>query len=103
MKDLGLMHYFLGLEVWQRQKEIFLSQEKYTIVILKRFGILDCKSMATPMDANFKKMKESISNSDMIDPTMYRQLIGSLMYLTNTRLDICFVVNTLSQFISDPR
>ena len=47
MKDLGLMHYFLGLEVWQRQEEIFLSKGKYTIDILKRFGMLDCKSMAT--------------------------------------------------------
>ena len=46
MKDLRLMHYFLGLEVWQRQKEIFLSQGKYTIDILKRFRMLDCKSMA---------------------------------------------------------
>ena len=90
MKDLGLMHYFLGLEVWQRQKEIFLSQGKYTIDILKRFEMLDCKSMATPMDANFKKLKESTSNSDMIYPTMYRQLIGSLMYLTNLVLLLVF-------------
>ena len=71
--------------------------------ILKRFRMLDSKSMATPMDANFKKLKESTSNSDMIDPTMYRQLIGSLMYLTYTRQDMCFDVNTLSQFMSDPR
>ena len=63
--------------------------------------MLDCKSMATLMDANFKKLRESTSNSDMIHPTMYRQLIGSLMYLTNTRMDICFVVNDLSQFMSD--
>ena len=71
MKDLGLMHFFLGLEVWQRQKEIFISQGKYTIDILKRFGMLDCKSVATSMDANFKKLKESTSNFDMIDRTMY--------------------------------
>ena len=44
MKDIGLMHYFLGLEVWQRHKEIFLGQGKYTIDILKRFGMLECKS-----------------------------------------------------------
>ena len=50
----------------------FPKSRKYTIDILKRFGMLDCKSMATPMDANFKKLKESTSNSDMIDPTMYR-------------------------------
>ena len=103
MKDLRLMHYFLGLEVWQRQKEIFLSQGKYTIDILKRFGMLDCKSMDTLVDANFKKLKESTSNFDMIDPTMYRQLIGFLMYLMNTKPDICFAVNTLTQFMSDPR
>ena len=103
MKDLGLIHYFFGLEVWQRWKEIFLSQGKYTIDILKRIGMLDCKSMATPMDANLKKLREFASDSDLIDPTMYRQLIGSLMYLTNTRLDICFAMNTLSQFMSDMR
>ena len=72
MKDLGLMHYFLGLEVWQRQKEIFLSQGKYTIDILKRFDKSDCKSMATPMNANMKKLRESASDFDLINPTMYR-------------------------------
>ena len=66
MKDLGLMHYFLGLEVWKSQEDIFLSREKYTIDILKRFGMLDCKSMATLMDANFKKLKESASNFDKV-------------------------------------
>ena len=85
------------------QKEFFLIQGKYTIDILKRFRMLDYKSMDTLMDANFKKMKESTSNFDMIDPTMYRRLISSLMYLINTRLDIFFVVNTLSQSLSDPR
>jgi hypothetical protein len=44
MKDLGLMHYFLGLEVWQRQGEIFLAQGKYTVDVLKRFCMMDCKS-----------------------------------------------------------
>ena len=53
------------------EEEIFLSQGKCTIDILKRFGMLDCKSMAISMDANFKKLKEFL-NYDMIDPTMYR-------------------------------
>ena len=57
--------------------------------------------MATPMDVNFQKPKESTLDYDMIDPNMYRQLIGSLMFLTNTRPDICFAMNTLSQFVSD--
>jgi len=58
-KDLGLLHYFLGLEVWQRPGEIFLSEGKYTIEILQRFDMMDCKSMVTPMEANLKKMAAS--------------------------------------------
>ena len=65
--------------------------------------MLDCKSVATPMDAKLKKLRDSASDSNLIDPTMYRQLIGSLMYLTNTRPDICFVVNALNQFMCKPR
>jgi hypothetical protein len=76
MKDLGMMQYFLGLEVWQRIDEIFLSQGKYTIEILKKFGMLNCKPMATPMVTNMKKLNVSSSDSDKIDPTLYKQLIG---------------------------
>ena len=57
--------------------------------------------MATPMAPNLKLLRDA--SSEMVDVTMYRQMIGSLMYLTNTRPDICFVVNTLSQFLTDPR
>lgn len=103
MKDLGLMHFFLGLEVWQRPNEIILSQGKYTIDILKRFGMLDCKSMPTSMETNLKKLREAAASSDLVDPTMYMQLIGSLMYLVNTRLDICYAVSALSQFMSKSR
>lgn len=101
MKDLGLLHYFLGLEVWQRPGEIFLSQGKYTVGILQRFDMMDCKSMVTPMEANLKKLAGL--DPDLVDPAMYKQLIGSLMYLVNTRPDICFVVSTLSQFMIEPR
>jgi hypothetical protein len=54
MKDLGLMHYFLGLEVWQSPERIFLNQGKYVVEILKRFDMLECKSMNTPMEAKLK-------------------------------------------------
>ena len=89
MKDLGLMHYFLGLEVWQSLERIFLNQGKYTVEILKRFDMLECKPMNTPMEAKLKLLVDT--SSDLIDATLYRQIIGSLMYLTNTRPDICFV------------
>jgi hypothetical protein len=64
---------------------------------------MDCKSITTPMVMNLKKLSESSFDSDLIDPTMYRQLIGSLMYLVNTRQDIFYVVNALSQFMSQLR
>jgi hypothetical protein len=96
MKDLGMMHYFLGLEVWQQTDEIFLSQGKYTVEILKKFGMIDCKSMPTPMVMDLKKMNDASTNSGVIDPHLYRQLIGSLMYMVNTRRDICYAVNVLS-------
>ena len=103
MKDLGLMHYFLGLEIWQRNDEIFLSQGKYTVDILRRFGMVDCKSINTPMDSNLRKLHETETGSDPVDPTLYRQFIGSLMYLVHLRPDICYAVSILSQFMTDPR
>jgi hypothetical protein len=103
MKDLGLMHYFLGLEVWQRQGEIFLAQGKYTVDVLKRFGMMDCKSMSTPMVTNLKKLNDSDTSSDLVDPTMYRQLIGSLMYMIHTRQYICYAMIAISYFITQPR
>jgi hypothetical protein len=94
MKDIGLMHYFLGLEVWQRSGDIFLEQEKYTLEILKRFRMEDNRPMATPMVTNLKNVDSS--DSELADSRQYMQLIDSLMCLINTQLDICFVVNTLS-------
>jgi hypothetical protein len=52
MKDLGLMHYFLGLEVWQRDGQTFLGQGKYEVDILKRFGMQDYRPMSMPMVTN---------------------------------------------------
>lgn len=60
----------------------------------------DCRPMSTPMITNWKKLHAS--NSSLVDPTLYKQLIGSLMYLVNTRPDLCFAVNTLSQFMVEP-
>eukprot|EP00253_Pinus_taeda_P020991 PITA_20991 len=101
MKDIGLMHYFLGLEVWQEEGHFFLGQGKYIVDILSRFHMEDCRPMSTPMITNWKKLHAS--DSELVDPTLYRQLIGSLMYLVNTRPDICFAVNTMSQFMCEPR
>ena len=73
MKDLGFMHYFLGLEVWQSPKGIFLNQRKYTMEILKRFDMLKCKSITTPMDAHLKLLVDA--SSELVDVRLYRSLV----------------------------
>ena len=102
MKDLGLMHYFLGLEVWQRLGEILLSQGKYVVKLLERFGMVDCKSVSTPMELNFKKLSGNTAEPVLANPTEYRQHVGALMFLVNSCPNVCFAVNTLSQHMVEP-
>ena len=96
MKDLGLIHYYLGLEVWQSPEKIFLNQGKYAVK-MKRFDMLKCKSMYTPMETKLKILV--YTSSELVDATLYRQIIGSVMYLRNTRPDVCFF---LSQYLVEP-
>eukprot|EP00253_Pinus_taeda_P010125 PITA_10125 len=91
----------MGLEVWQEEGHFFLGQGKYIVDILSRFHMEDNKPMSTPMITNWKKLHTS--DSELVYPTLYRQLINCLMYLLNTQPDICFAVNTMSQFICEPR
>ena len=63
--------------------------------------MMDCKAISTPMASNLNLLTDA--SSETVDAMIYLQMIGSLMYLTNTRPDICFVVNTLSQFLTDLR
>ena len=87
--------------MWKNADGIFLGQRKYAVDILKRYEMMECKAMTTPMESNMKLLSDA--SSEMVYTTMYCQIIGSLMYLTNTRLDIFFPVNTLSQFLTDLR
>ena len=84
--------------MWQNTNGISLGQGKHVVEILKRFRMMDNKAMNTPMELNLKLLSDASSES--VDSMMYRQMIGSLMYLMNTRLDIFFVVNKLSQFLT---
>eukprot|EP00253_Pinus_taeda_P017085 PITA_17085 len=102
MKDVGLMHYFLGLEVWQKLGEIFLSQGKYVVKILERFGMVDCKPVTTLMELDFKKLSGSAAGPVLRNTTEYRQRVRELMFLVNSRADICFAINTLSQHMVEP-
>eukprot|EP00253_Pinus_taeda_P017698 PITA_17698 len=100
MKGIGLMCYFLGLEVWQGDGDIFLGQGKYTTEVLKRFHMQDCRPMTTHLVTNWRKT--DYHRVERVEATLYKKLIRSLMYLVNTKPDICFAVNQLSQFMMDP-
>jgi len=101
MKDLGSLKYFLGLEVHTDSSGIFLNQRKYTQDLIGLAGLQDSPSVDTPMEVNVKYRSEE---GDLLaDPTMFRQLVGSLNYLTITRLDISFAVQQVSQFMQTPR
>ena len=77
-----------------------LVKGKYAVDIMKKFIMLEHKVIATPMESNLKLLCDAFVKS--VDAMMYCQMIGSLMYLTNRRPYICFVVNTLMQFLMDP-
>eukprot|EP00253_Pinus_taeda_P015405 PITA_15405 len=100
MTDLGYVHYYLGIEITQHPKSIFLSQKKYIGDLLNRFGMTECNPLTTPMEQNLKLT--SIEGKEFQDATKYRQLVGSLNYLTTTRPDISFVVGILSKFMQKP-
>lgn len=72
MKDLRMINFFLGLEVSHRPGESILSQGKYVVKLLERFGMVECKSMSTPMEMNFKKLCGDEDGPDLSNPSKYR-------------------------------
>ena len=78
IKDLGFMHYFLGLEVWHQPEGIFMKQGKYVVLILKIFDMLDCKSMATPIYTNLKLLSDE--SSELVDMTQYKPIRGQCLF-----------------------
>lgn len=97
MTDLGVMTYFLGMEIKQRKNEVFICQRKYAMEILKKFQMEGCKAVSTPM--NQKEKLCQADGADKVDEGYYRSLIGCLMYLTASRPDILFAVSLLSRFM----
>ncbi|KAH0637403.1 hypothetical protein KY289_037318 [Solanum tuberosum] len=100
IKDLGPLHFFLGVEVIQHDHGLTLTQTSFIADILSKFNMLDANSVSTPLFTNeFLSLDDG---SPSADATLYRQVIGSLQYLTFTRPDICFAVNKLAQFQHSP-
>lgn len=98
IKDLGRLNYFLGIAVTYHTDFIHLHQTKYALEILKRHSMMDCKPVSTPMAS--KGRLSCTHGAPLPDPTTYRQLVGSLQYLT--MMSISYAVQHVSQFVGSP-
>eukprot|EP00253_Pinus_taeda_P030415 PITA_30415 len=101
MTDMGLLKYFLGMEVEQNENEIFISQAKYVNEVLERFNMQNSKAAITPKVMGLKLNKED--SSKYFDPSLYKSIVGSLMYLTATTLYIMHAVSLISRFMERPK
>jgi histone deacetylase 1/2 len=102
LKDLGDLHYFLGIEVTKLGDGILLSQAKYSNDVLRRTGMQKCKPASTPMATTKKLSAYEGTPLGVQDSTRFRSIVGALQYLTLTRPDISFAVNKVCQFLHAP-
>jgi hypothetical protein len=100
MSDLGLLSYYLGLEVKQGAAGITISQSAYAVKILEVAGMAGCNACHTPMEARLKLRKGT--PEDVVDATRFRSIVGSLRYLCNTRPDITHAVGMVSRYMEAP-
>ena len=99
MKDLGILHYFLGLQVFSLSDGVFISHSKYALDILNHFKMDGCKPSSPHFQWSVKLTKEP--SSLKVDPTLYQHLVDSLIHYTRNYLDISFVVSVVSWFMQD--
>jgi len=102
LKDLGQLHYFLGIEVSKVRDGIVLMQDKYASDLLKKVGMSDCKPVAAPLSTSEKLSLHEGSLLGLNDATHYRSIVGALQYLSLTRPDIAYSVNKVCQFLHAP-
>ncbi|RVW66926.1 Retrovirus-related Pol polyprotein from transposon RE1 [Vitis vinifera] len=101
MKDLGHLSYFLGLEITHSTDGLYITQAKYASDLLSQAGLTDSKNVDTPVELNAHLTPSG--GKPLSNPSLYRRLVGSLVYLTVTRPDISYVVHQVSQYLSAPR
>ena len=101
MKDLGELRYFLGIEIVRTKEGIWLSQRQYALDMLSKYGMADCKPISMPLDQNLK-MRSDVGQV-LEDVTMYRKIVGSLIYLTISLPYLSYAVGLESQYMQLPR
>ena len=101
MKDLGHLSYFLGLEITHSIDGLYITQVKYASELLSRAGFIDSKTIDTSVELNAHLTPSG--GKPLSNPSLYRRLVGSLVYLTVTCLDISYAVHQVSQYLSAPR
>ena len=102
IKDLGDLHYFLGIEVTRTPDGLLLSQEKYATDLLSRVGMKNCKPAPTPLSSTEALSLHEGTLLGPDDATQYRSIVGALQYLTLTRPDLSFSVNKVCQYLHAP-
>jgi histone deacetylase 1/2 len=102
LKDLGELHYFLGIEVKQSSEGLLLSQQRYAMDVIKRANMEKSKPVDTPISTTDKLSLADGVRLGPVDSTRYRSMVGALQYLTLTRPDISFAVNKVCQFLHAP-
>ena len=101
MSMVGELTYFLGLQMKQTDSGIYINQAKYARNLVKRFGLDKAVYARTPMATNAKLTNDPSGES--VDVTLYRSMIGCLLYLIASRPDIAFSVGVCSRFQSNPK
>jgi hypothetical protein len=101
MKNLGLCHHFLGITIEHRPDELFLHQRTYTLDVIKRAAMADCKSCTTPIDLQAKLAADS--GPPIQDASQLRSITGALQYLMFTRPDIAYAVQQICLHMHNPR
>ena len=91
IKDLGHLSYFLGLEITHSTDRLYITQVKYASELLSRAGLIDSKTVDTPVE--FNAHLSPTGGKPLSNPSLYKRLVGSLVFLTVTRLDISYVVH----------
>jgi hypothetical protein len=100
-KLLRELNYFFGIEVIQCPKGIWLLKRKYALNKLSEYGMIGCKPISVPLEQN---VKLNADEGDFVDDTtMYRRIVGSLIYMTITRLNLSYAIGVVSQFMQTPR